>query len=383
MRVLFANVAADLGGAEQVILSLAERLPAQGVEVSFAIFRPGPLEDVLRRRGIKVHVFPKSYRFRQLASVVQCVRWLADCIEEDGANLLHSNLTAHLIGSWAARLAKVPEVWQLHDYPFKFDAVHSICRLLPADHYIFTTEFLKQGETSLAKRPHTVVNPNCVDVVELRTQQLSTSIGNRLGIQQGKYFLTIARLQEHKGHRYLLEAIAQLAPELPEVKWIIAGKANGPEQEKYLSELKADTVQRGLADRVLFPGFIPDEEKASIFKGAIALVHPATTEGYGLVLLESMAYGTPVIAAASSGPAEIIANESNGLLVPVKDGEALSHAMRRLYRDRALALRLSDQAEQDVAGKSVDVMVAETIEVYRRTFARAEGKTKMPLLQNE
>jgi glycosyltransferase involved in cell wall biosynthesis len=161
-HVLFANVTADVGGAEQVILSLAERLPAHGVSVSFALFRPGPLEGILRSRGIKVHVFPSAYRFRDLASVWRCAKWLAGCIQVDGADILHSNLTAHLIGGWAARLARVPELWHLHDYPFKFDPVHSINRLIPADYYLFTTEFLKSGEPRLARRRNTVIHPDCI-----------------------------------------------------------------------------------------------------------------------------------------------------------------------------------------------------------------------------
>ena len=158
-RVLFANVTASVGGSEQVLISLAERLPSHGIEASFALFRPGPLADLLQSRGIRVHVFPYQYRFRNVRSVWRCIQWLAACIRTDEADLLHSNLTAHLIGAWSARMTKVPELWHLHDYPFKFDPAHAINRLIGANFYLFTTDYIKSGEPFLARRRHAVTLP--------------------------------------------------------------------------------------------------------------------------------------------------------------------------------------------------------------------------------
>jgi glycosyltransferase involved in cell wall biosynthesis len=369
LRVLFANVTADVGGSEQVLVSLAERLPSYGMEASFALFRPGPLAGLLQSRGISVHVFPYKYRFRDVRSVWRCIQWLAACIRTDEADLLHSNLTAHLIGAWSARMTKVPELWHLHDYPFKFDPAHAINRLIGANFYLFTTDYIKSGEPFLARRRHAVINPDCIDVSKLRCALEASSIHERLAVKPHAYFLTVARLQEHKGHKYLLEAAAQVAHAHPDIKWVIAGGASGPEQEDYLTELKNKVALLNLHDRVLLPGFIANDDLGPLFRDAVALVHPAVTEGYGLVLLEAMAHGLPVIAAASAGPAEIIQHEKNGLLVPVRDKDALVSAMNRLLEDPALAGRLRAQADVDVAQRSVDVMVRETVAVYRRILA--------------
>jgi glycosyltransferase involved in cell wall biosynthesis len=147
---------------------------------------------------------------------------------------------------------------------------------------------------------------------------------------------------------------------------VIAGRASGPEQEDYLTELKQEIARLGLQGRVLLPGFIANDDLGPLFRDAVALVHPAVTEGYGLVLLEAMAHALPVIAA---GPPEIIRHEKNGLLVPVRDPSALASAMNRLLEDPALASRLRAQPEVDVAQRSVDVMVQETVAVYRRILA--------------
>ena len=332
MRILFANATAEIGGAEQVILSIAERLPAYGVEPSFALLQSGPLVEALRRRGFNVDVFPETYRFRNLPTLNRCVRWLTDLLRKNRIDLVHSNLTAHLISSWAAKGAHVPEVWHLHDYPYKFDPVHMLNRCIPADFYIFTTEFLKSGEPWLSRRPHAVINPDCIDVGRLRCAPDSSFIMQHLGVEPGRYFLTVSRLQSHKGHTYLLDAAARVTEQAPLLKFVIAGKATGCEQKAYLDRLKSRVQRLGLEQNVVFAGFVADEDMPTLYRNAYVLVHPAVTEGYGLVLLEAMCHGTPVIAAAASGPAEIVQNERNGLLVPIKDGTALANAMLRLLQ---------------------------------------------------
>jgi glycosyltransferase involved in cell wall biosynthesis len=372
-RVLIANPTGDLGGAEQVVLALAERLPAHGVGVSLALLRPGQLAARLEKRGILVHVFPEDYRYRDLGSVRRCIRWLADCVKADRADILHSNLTAHFVGFWAARRAGVPELWHLHDYAHSFDPVHWIQQQLPADMNLFTTEFLRGGEPKLKNHPGAVVNPNCVDVARLQATPRDRAVRTRLGIGEGPFFVTIARLQSHKGHSSLLEAAAIVARRYPEVKWVIAGMAKGEQQEAYLVQLRQQVKALGIEDRVLFPGFVPDEDLVPLLREARALIHPALTEGYGLVLLEAMACGLPVIAASASGPAEILRDGDTGLLVPMGDPGALSAAMLGLMVDSSLADRLRQNAAEYVLRRGVDTMVEETLAVYRNML---NGKMK-------
>lgn len=355
-----------MGGAEQVILALGERLPQFGVEASFALLRPGPLEKIAKDRGLAVHVFPEEYRYRDIGSVRKCIGWLADRIRDDKADILHSNLTAHFVGGWAARKAKVPELWHLHDYPFHFDIVHAISQRVPTSFAVFTTKFLESGEPLVARRPHAVVHPNCVDIEKIQATPGDPAVRERLGIGPGPYFLTVTRLQEHKGHPYLIDAAAKIAGEFSDVRWVIAGKAKGEEQETYFKSLQDQVKAKGLEGRVLFPGFIRDEDLVPLFREATALVHPAVTEGYGLVLMEAMAADIPVIAAAASGPAEIITDGINGLLAPVRDPDGLAAAMKRLLTDKALAAKLRTGAAADIANRSVVAMTRDTAAIYRQ-----------------
>ena len=371
-RILFANATAEMGGAEQVIVALGERLARQGYGVAFALLRPGPLADMLRDRGLRVHTFPEEYRYRNLGSVLRCIRWLSQCIREEDADLLHSNLTAHFVGGWAARRTGVPEVWHLHDYPHHFDPVHFISRRVPTDLAIFTTDYLRSGEPLLARRAHAVVHPNCVDVDELGAIPGDSSVRDRVGVGEARFFLTFARLQEHKGQAVLLEAAAEIALQYPDVKWIFAGKASGPEQEAYLARLKGRVRELGLEQRVLFPGFIPQKDTVPLLREAFAMVHPAVTEGYGLVLIEAMACGLPVIAAGASGPLEILTHEKDGLIVPPRDSHALAVAMRSLLDEPARAEALKTQASIAVQNLSIERMVVEMSSLYETLLSKVQ-----------
>ena len=368
-RILFANPTGEVGGAEQVIVALGERLAEQGYGVAFAFLRPGSISEKLRERGFRVHTFGEEYRYRDLRSVIRCFRWLSQCIRDEHADVLHSNLTAHFVGGFAARRAHIPEVWHLHDQAHHFDPVHFISRRIPTDLALFTTSYLQQAEPLLARRAHAVVNPDCVDVDKLRQIPAEPSIRTRIGVHERPFFLTFARLQKHKGHAVLIEAIAEIAAEYPDVLWVFAGKASGPEQREYLASLLARTRELGLDERILFPGFIADADAVPLFREAYALVHPATTEGYGLVLIEAMACGLPVLAAAASGPREIITDGVDGLLVPPGDSHALAEAMRSLLDNPARAAALSREASARVESRSLNRMVGRMQELYARLLS--------------
>ena len=94
-------------------------------------------------------------------------------------------------------------------------------------------------------------------------------------------------------------------------------------------------MQLGVAERVLFAGFVDDIP--SLLTDTDVVVHASVIpEPFGQVVLEGMAAGLPVVAAAAGGPLELIAHDVNGLLVPPGDRDALADQLRRLALDRAL-----------------------------------------------
>jgi glycosyltransferase involved in cell wall biosynthesis len=156
--------------------------------------------------------------------------------------------------------------------------------------------------------------------------------------------LFVGRLVERKGVAYLIEAIARLGPLGPRLEIV----GDGPERPG----LEALTQRLGVADRVVFQGKIPPEELQASYARAAVCVLPSVldargdTEGLGVVLLEAMNHGTPVIASRVGGIPDIVEDGVSGLLVPPGDADALAAAVRRVRDDPALARRLGEAGQR-------------------------------------
>jgi glycosyltransferase involved in cell wall biosynthesis len=364
LRVLLVSPVGEIGGGEKVFLALIENLPKFQVEPVLACMRPGPLAEVVRKLGIEVFEF-KNHRYRQFSVVWEGIQWLAQVIRKTEAQLVHANHASHIYSSLATRLTNIPEVWHLHDYPYHWDWVDRLSIRLTTDHVIFTTNKVKSGYPHLYVRPHSVIPPTCIDPTYLCAFVPQTDIRVRYHLSASPLFLTVARLQKHKGHPYLLDAVSTVVKSHPNVIFAIVGKPSGDEQEHYMQALLIQAKKLGIEEQVKFLGYVSESDLVSLYHEASALVHPAITEGFGLVLLESMFLGTPVIAAAADGPSELIADGQTGLLVPTGDGDSLAKAIIRFLDTPDLARTLSDRGMAAAKKFSVEKMLQATVYVYR------------------
>ncbi|NOZ06113.1 MAG: glycosyltransferase family 4 protein [Chloroflexi bacterium] len=158
--------------------------------------------------------------------------------------------------------------------------------------------------------------------------------------------LFVGRLIERKGVPYLIEAMAHLNRQTPAATLNIVG--TGSEQ----AALEQMATERGIRDDIRFLGRVSSQELAHLYATCDAFALPSIvdrhgdTEGLGVVLLEAMSHGRPVVATNVGGIPDIVKHESTGLLVPEKDAPALARALNRLLTDEELAERLG-QAGQD------------------------------------
>ena len=177
--------------------------------------------------------------------------------------------------------------------------------------------------------------------------------------------LFVGRLVERKGLVHLLEAAAQLRTDLP-LRVVIVG--DGSERER----LEARGRDLRVSDIVEFRGKISDDELQAAYRAADVFVLPSVhdargdTEGLGVVLLEAMNLGVPVIGSRIGGIVDIVVDGESGLLVPPGDANALAAALRRVLTDTAVARRLG-QAGQDRVRKDFtwDTITARWEAIYR------------------
>ncbi|HVW88912.1 MAG TPA: glycosyltransferase, partial [Gaiellaceae bacterium] len=168
--------------------------------------------------------------------------------------------------------------------------------------------------------------------------------------------LAIGRLIEQKDHATLLRAFAGV----PDARLAILGW--GPLEER-TKELAA---QLEIGDRVLVPGRV---EPRDWLRRADVFAHTSRWEGFGIVLLEAMLAGLPVVATRVSAIPEIVVDGETGLLSAAGDGDGIGAHLRQLLGDEALRRRLGEAGQERAHREfSVATMADRTIEVYRRAL---------------
>jgi glycosyltransferase involved in cell wall biosynthesis len=172
------------------------------------------------------------------------------------------------------------------------------------------------------------------------------------------------RLSHEKGVSSLLHGLAKLIPSHPQVRMLIVG--DGPER----SQLEAATAALGLTNSVHFLGFRTDARR--IMAEVDILAHVPVYEGFGLVVLEAMAAGLPVVTNdAPGGPSEIVLHGETGLVVPHGSARALADALAGLIADPAERDRLGRNGQIRCAEQfSASVMARRTVDLYERLLGR-------------
>lgn len=159
----------------------------------------------------------------------------------------------------------------------------------------------------------------------------------------GWRLLYVGRLDRQKGVDTAVEALAHLPPTATLSIW-------GTGDERYIAEMAALARRIGAADRVRFEGFASPDHLLAAYEEADAVLFPARwQEPFGLVPLEAMGLGRPVVSTAQGGSAEYLQHEANSLIIGAGDAEALAGAVVRLAQDEPLRARLQEGGSRTAA----------------------------------
>jgi glycosyltransferase involved in cell wall biosynthesis len=349
MKVLHLITELELGGAERLLVTMLPRLDRKRFEVSVAyLYGEAPLRPELERAGIRVTKLDSQSKcdLRAFSRLVQLLR-------EERVEILHTHLIqADLMGYFAARRARVPVMISTKHNTHYFRSHASWLARLDA--------FVNRRLTRV------VAVSDAVKDFYIRTQQLAADrievIHNGIDLERFRDAKPLARsalgctdserivcavgsLTEKKGHSVLLRAWSEVVRAQAAARLLLVG--DGPLR----GELERRVGELGLKDMVRFLGRRQDVPE--ILRASDLFVLPSLWEGFGIVVVEAMAAGLPVIASNVDGVGEIVRPEQDGLLVSPGDPAGLAQAVLRVLNDRQFAQQLAGAGAERAARFSI------------------------------
>jgi glycosyltransferase involved in cell wall biosynthesis len=295
-------------------------------------------------RSVEIRVFNRNKAQFALATLTALVRGTYDFVIVGHVNLL-TLASACLFTSRTGRarvilIAHGIEVWADLQRPLRRRAMASINLILCVSGY---TKDRINAQLPELTNDRFAIFPNALS--EMWTERFATiehperviEHPERIGNLPQKFLLSVTRLDRgdrYKGIVSVIEALAMLSD--TSIHYVVAGR--GDDQE-FLQRI---APRFGIQKRVHFVGAVTDAELANLYRKCSAFVLPSGKEGFGIVFLEAMFFGAPVIAAGEKGATDVVRDEETGLTVGYGDTVALARAIERMLTDTTLRARLRE-----------------------------------------
>jgi phosphatidylinositol alpha-mannosyltransferase len=179
--------------------------------------------------------------------------------------------------------------------------------------------------------------------------------------------LFLGRLEKRKGLPFLLEAYAKIKPAFPDIRLVVVGGDGGL---RAVCELY---VERNRLADVVFTGYVPDEAKPDYYRTADIYCAPNTGgESQGLVILEALAAGAPIVASRIDGFRDVLTDGEEGFLTPPRDSDALADAIRRLLWDADLRDKMGQKAVKTASSYDWNRVSRQIAGYYQECIAARE-----------
>jgi glycosyltransferase involved in cell wall biosynthesis len=310
------------------------------------LLEQGPVAERLQREGQPFEVI-EAGRLRNVRALATTQRWLKRQIDEFRPHAVYSNMPkAHVYCSLPSWRARLPALWSQMMIPSRPDAIERLATVLPARRVIALSEAGAEAQRRLAFTPPVdVIHPG-LELNRFRPGEAG-DLRAASGIPPDAPLVGIVgRLQPWKGQDRFLHAARIVSDQVPEARFAVIGGAVLGWEGDYPERLRRLAADLGLTDRVVFTGHTPD---ALRWTDALDVaVNASDPEPFGLVILEAMALGTPVVAVGRGGPAEILTPGSTGLLSADSTPEALAGPVLQLLQNPDLRREIGRNARREI-----------------------------------
>ena len=381
IKIAFIDHNPDIGGAETSLLTLLRNidrsqfgvtviLPSHGdfsrelhkIDIDAEIiYFPSVLIRLKRGNTFRAFLFITAYFF----SISFFILKLCTYLKRSHFDLVLTNtVKAHLYGSIATGLCRVPLVWRFHDILSPTDFTPLLIACLTFFGNLFPTKILAVSNTardylvkSGFKSSKVEVIFNGIDPEAFKVENASTDIREELKLQNGiKLVGCIGRIIPQKGQRSLLLAIPKVIDKYPETYFLIIGDIFLKEEQ--CKEELLDTISdKGIEGRVKFTGFRTDI--ADVIRSLDTVVFPSMApESFGLSILEAMYLEKPVIASNLGGVCELIEDGVTGMLIEPNHPEQIADRIIALFSHKELYDRIVKEAKAATQKFSLENYIA-------------------------
>jgi len=366
MRVSLVMAGRLYGGAEYHFCHLARGLVERGHQVQ-AVFAPGAESEHHLPHG---HPGLSTARLNMPHAADPVGVWrLRRTLAGFGPDLVHAHLNraSGLVGRASRGRLRGAAPWvtvaTLHGY-YKPKYYRRL------DYMVATTADERRYLLECGFAPERVFHvPNFLDPEAQRVRAAEPLAGPAPDPSWRPLIGTLGRMVHKKGFDTFLRAAALVCERLPEAGFVIVG--DGSERRA----LEVEIERLGLGDRVLLAGW---QRNPLAYLGRFdVFALPSRHEPFGIVALEAMALGVPVVTTRSEGPTEIFTEGEDGLMVDIEDADGLAAELVRVARDPDLGRRLAESAGAKLEREyTLEVVVSRLEELYNTLIHKGNGRSR-------
>ncbi len=388
ITVLYVHASAELYGSDIALLNLIRHLPPR-VRPIVALPEEGPLAERLRQHGAKVSVFPLAVprryyfhpgRFHRVLALpfeaIICRRRIRNLIRREKTDLVHINVSILPVPAQAARRCGVPVVWHWREVLARQGRM-SIFLIKTAEHLAARILCISDSVREQFRGNPRAATVYDAIVAEDEQQGDLERLRKEFGLPAGAPCVGIVgRINDWKGQDVLIRAAPAVLGRFPETRFLIVGdvyKKNVGIRREY-EQLAHDLKVR---DRIVFTGFRADAQ-AIIELFDVFVMASKLPEPFGIVMLEAMLKGKPVIATNCGAPREVVVAGQTGLLVPPNDPSALAAAISDLLGDPARREAMGQKGRRRVFEHfTIERQVKQVLQIYEDVLREKQKESQL------
>ena len=352
-----------VGGIARVVHDLSHRLIKDGHEVTVVTYKEGNVPDFEDDKGVKVYrignymINPNNFidwimqmNFNLVAKaneiiakegnfdVIHAHDWLVAYAAKTLKNSYGTPIVATIHATEAGRNSGI------HDETQRYINDTEWMLTYEASEVIVNSNYMKSELQRLFGLPFEKINvvPNGVNLNLYSGVERDYEFRRQYAADNEKIILFVGRLVYEKGIQHLIAAMPKILEKYHDSKLVIAGKGG------MIDELKAQVNAMGISNKVYFTGYLNSKQVVKMYKCADVTVFPSTYEPFGIVALEGMLSGTPVVVSDVGGLNEIVQHGENGMKSYAGNPNSLADSIVSLLYDPALCMKVAKNAKAKV-----------------------------------